>query len=145
MRTQNFKMLASTMQFSNNNPSKHTTGTPQPPNKTGIKMQAAMPRKTRNPNNPHPTKECGLLLPQDPTVCQTMKPPPPTTPFPNPHPPPTPKGTGRKHRPVLNTTSTSSHQFVDIPPMSTHRRTNACAMGILLTTPTPHTTWNGQL
>lgn len=116
--------------------------------------QAGMPRKTRNPNNhtpptpgnqPRKTRSAPdpgrvqPLLPQDPTVCHTPPNQQPTSPFHNPHPQP-PQRREADTSPYSNQPAPTRHLSVDIPPMSTHRRTNACAMGILLTTPTPHTT-----
>jgi len=80
---------------------------------------------TRGRNNRNTRSACNrcktVLLPQDPTVCHTR-----TTATPRQHrsrhPPQardTVPGTGKNRQPL----------FVDIPPMSTHRRTKACAMG----------------
>lgn len=60
-----------------------------------------------------------VLLPQDPTVCQTLNHPAPHPPFQN------------HHWSVLDTKRTTRPLFVDIPPMSTRRRTIACATGLL--------------
>lgn len=149
-----FKMLASTMQFSNNNPSQHPTHTPH--GSTGRHAQ-----ENQKPQQPHPTRNkphtakkprpCNPstsriqpLLPQDPTVCHTPPNQQPTSPFHNPHPQP-PQRREADTSPYSNQPAPTRHLSVDIPPMSTHRRTNACAMGLLLTTPTPHTTWTATV
>ena len=69
-----------------------------------------------------------VLLSQDPTVCQTLPTRTPTTAFQDP----------LKRGSVLTTgEKPDRHLFIDIPPMSTRRRTCVCATGVLLTTP-PH-------
>ena len=86
----------------------------------------------------HPTKngERGramVLLPQDPTVCQT----PPGGSFRRAFQDRHPQG---GTDPYLLPACAARHLFVDIPPVSTRRRTIVCATGVLLTTPPhPHT------
>ncbi len=85
-------------------------------------------QETRNNQKPAPTDR--PLLPQDPTVCQTIT--PRTTPTRSRHP--------RKGDTVLAWKPPRDHLSVDIPPSSTHRRTNACAMG----SPANRTTNTGE-
>jgi hypothetical protein len=93
-------------------------------------------RKTGNTqtrNTKHPTltghaPHATALLPQDPTVCQTRKPA---------CPPPAPFQDTRKH-PYQGQERTNRPLSADIPPMSTHRRTDACAMGFASTHPGTH-------
>ena len=119
---------------------------PQTTHPTHANVCARCSQETRNTS---PTPPPGLLprkgtpddamvlLPQDPTVCQTLN---------RPYPPrhrsrtTTPKGKdpywvpGKNRRPL----------FVDIPPVSTRRRTYVCATGVLLTTPPHrHYAWQG--
>ena len=137
MRTQNFKMLASTMQFSNNNPSNtppapHTRnrqpcpGTPETP-------KTRPHRKTHTNRANHPTRPspCCLRTQQCAKRYRTTT----NQPFPKPHTHHQDKPGSNACNPYSNQPAPTRHLFIDIPPMSTHRRTNACAMGILLTTP----------
>ena len=76
-----------------------------------------------------------VLLPQDPTVCQTLN---------RATPPRTVPGPPSKRGSVLGTGKNTRPLFVDIPPVSTRRRTIVCATGVLLTTPnTPAYTGQG--
>ena len=95
-------------------------------------------RKPETPNPEHGTQptqathHIPALLPQDPTVCQTRK---PARPAPHPFPQHPPQREGVRTR---NTTQTNRPLSADIPPMSTHRRTCACAMGFASTHPPDH-------
>ena len=76
-----------------------------------------------------------VLLPQDPTVCQTLNRLLPRRTVPGP--PPPQKGASNPYWAPQNNTRPL---FADIPPVSTRRRTSVCATGVLLTTPPhPHT------
>ena len=75
-----------------------------------------------------------VLLPQDPTVCQTEK--PGTRDTGSAFQSTTPKGWNRTHAARLN----AGHLLIDIPPLSTHRRTYVSDMGISCKTPHP-TLW----
>lgn len=111
-------------------------GKPETPTTTPHPHQETNHTKRDPPPDPGRVQP---LLPQDPTVCHTPPNQQPTSPFHNPHPQP-PQRREADTSPYSNQPAPTRHLSVDIPPMSTHRRTNACAMGILLTTPTPHTT-----
>ena len=159
-------MLASTMQFSTNNPNTPpptTRKTPEPADRA-----CAGKPETTNPTPPHqphpshhhphtrqrhpqqgtppterttaqpaqPTQRHEALLSQDPTVCQTITTTthqptlsnPTTTPEHHPH-----QQEGTAPGTETRRTRAGQHQqrnlFIDIPPMSTHRGTNARAMG----------------
>jgi len=97
----------------------------------GVAARKPETHKTHTPHPP-PTKKgqtrTMVLLSQDPTVCQTLPTRTPTTAFQDP----------LKRGSVLTTgEKPDRHLFIDIPPMSTRRRTIVCATGLLLTTP-PH-------
>jgi hypothetical protein len=146
-------MLASTMQFSNNNPSQHPTHTPH--GSTGRHAQENQKPQQPHParNKPHTAKNHGHAIhpPAGSSSCclrtqqcaihhrTSNQPALSTTHTHNP--------TKREAdtSPYSNQPAPTRHLSVDIPPMSTHRRTNACAMGLLLTTPTPHTTWTATV
>jgi hypothetical protein len=165
-------MLASTMQFSTNNPvtpGRHPPHGGPPsreqrrpacagnqkqhaPQPTGNhRTEAGTPPEPRSGKPPHghpgnePTRtrhhdKNEALLSQDPTVCQTLRPrsrPPTRVPRTHRH-PLTHQDTITRpcHDPTAppRTVLTARrppwpHLFVDIPPMSTHRGTNARAMG----------------
>ena len=78
----------------------------------------------------HPPMRAMVLLPQDPTVCQTLN-----RPYPTPHRSrtTTPRGVypywvpGKNRRPLS----------ADIPPVSTRRRTSVCATGCTPDKPPP--------
>jgi hypothetical protein len=78
--------------------------------------------ETQVPEPPQPkTAAPPVLLPQDPTVCQTRN---------HPDPPPHRSKTPSKRTSVLGVEKTTRPLFVDIPPMSTRRRTIVCATGL---------------
>jgi len=79
---------------------------------------AARKPETQVPGSPP------VLLPQDPTVCQTLPNDSYQRTFQDAHPP---KGT---KCPYLPPACAARHLFVDIPPVSTRRRTSVCATGI---------------
>lgn len=88
-------------------------------------------RETRNKvPNKNPTGSLPVLLPQDPTVCQTLPGNPGPTAFQNNNPT---KEKVRTHRPARAT----RHLFVDIPPMSTRHGTFVHATGLLPDNTTP--------
>jgi hypothetical protein len=142
-------MLASTMQFSNNNPSQHPTHTPQrkhkqacpgkPETPTTTPHQQQTTHRKKHGHATHPpagSSPCCLRTQQCAIHHRTSNQPAlSTTHTHNPH-----KEGKQTRSPYSNQPAPTRHLSVDIPPMSTHRRTNACAMGLLLTTPTPHTT-----
>ena len=106
---------------------RNTSPTPHNP-------RAGLPRKGTR----HRELRAVVLLPQDPTVCQTLnRPLPSQAPFQDHHPQ---RGVypywvpGKNRRPL----------FADIPPVSTRRRTSVCATGVLLTTP-PHPHTRGKM
>ena len=113
------------------------THTTQPPHQGS---QTVMRRKPETPKTPHPTPpqrqdhkgvgSCCLRTQQ----CAKRTPNQHHQHFPRTHP------TNEGQEPYSRQQHQPGTKSVDIPPMSTHRRTNAYAMGILLTTPTPHTT-----
>jgi outer membrane biosynthesis protein TonB len=119
--------------------SQPTTPThPHTPTNTVRAACAGKNQKQPNPTPPEPhpqqttpgpqPEQNKALLSQDPTVCQTITHQHPTPRFPETH-PGTPsqenQDTQRTHTP----SDTSRHLSIDIPPMSTHRGTNARAMG----------------
>ena len=80
-----------------------------------------------------------VLLPQDPTVCQTLNRRTPRRTDPG------RSGPEGKECPYWVPRKTQRPLFADIPPVSTRRRTIACATGVLLTTPPhPHNTGHGD-
>ena len=85
---------------------------------------AARKPETHKPATPTPTTKKGqditALLPQDPTVCQTLNHPSHTSTLP---------GTPTKEGTVLSTGKDRQPLFADIPPLSTRRRTSVCATG----------------
>ena len=90
------------------------------PTHTTCMIGAARKPETHKPA-PLPTKgRTTALLPQDPTVCQTLNHRTPPAPFQEPP----------KRRTVLSTGKTRQPLFVDIPPLSTRRRTSVCATGL---------------
>ena len=90
----------------------HVTGAARKP-------ETNKPRKQPAPQPQY--QPLPALLPQDPTVCQTL----PTSPD---HQRSTALPEGRTR--TNTTVRATRHLFVDIPPMSTRRRTNVCATGI---------------
>ena len=118
----------------------HTPHTP-PPKKESNRGSVQPGNQKHKSHTPHPTPkgetQTMVLLSQDPTVCQTLN-----RPF--------PRRTVPGHRPskeetgsVLGAAENQRPLFVDIPPVSTRRRTSVCATGVLLTTP-PHPHNAGQ-
>ena len=97
------------------------------PTHTTCMIGAARKPETNKPRKqpaPQPQYQpLPALLPQDPTVCQTLN---------HPIPPPHRSQTGIRRQPVRTGHRRTTRQplFVDIPPMSTRRRTNVCATGI---------------
>lgn len=132
----------------------NTPPTPHNPKQTGSRHERLCPGKPETPANQTPTRNkphnrathpqqkpgpCCLRTQQCATHYRTSNQPAlsQTT---HPHPARTNPTRTDTCDPYSNQPAPTRHLFIDIPPMSTHRRTNACAMGILLTTPTPHTT-----
>jgi hypothetical protein len=74
----------------------------------------------RKPETNKTRDKAPALLPQDPTVCQTLNRPHPPAPFQD----------TLKRVSVLGQGKTGRPLFADIPPVSTRRRTIACAAGI---------------
>ena len=95
------------------------TTTPSHPSPNHVFTVARTRTAQETRNNQQPAPKDRPLLPQDPTVCQTITPGQP------PHVP----GTPPKRDTVLAWKPPRDNLSVDIPPSSTHRRTNACAMG----------------
>ena len=128
-----YKMLASTMQFPNNNPNTPTPHHQHPPKKgmpepAGLGHARGQPRHTTEPPTTHPAQPCGTCAEgRGPVVSGPNSAPwtrPDTDPdhrFPTP-----PKGEAYSHGPG---TRRNRPQSVDIPPMSTRRPTNAAATG----------------
>ena len=104
------QMLASTMQFSNNEPSP----TPHTPTQT-VRDQRARQQKGKNPTH----KEQGPF-PQDPTACPTQ--PPDTDSLPH------PAHSGA----VLTIHTQQPSRIANVPPMSNHSRTHARSWHMLL-------------
>ena len=100
---------------------------PRTTHPTHTNMHDRCSQETRNTQtrNPHPHKKKGqditALLPQDPTVCQTLNHPSHTSTLP---------GTPTKEGTVLSTGKDRQPLFADIPPLSTRRRTCVCATGL---------------
>ena len=153
-------MLASTMQFSTNNP---ITPPPDPPKRTGQPSRAcpekqpettkphppqatnttnpgqpATPHKKKNPSQGttnHPTSDTSHHEKMRPCYLRTQQcakrstryhPPPMLSRTPE---PPTTEAIEDPEERTHQTAGTTRHLFIDIPPMSTHRGTNARAMG----------------
>ena len=125
----------------------HTPHTPPSPKKeptcvpgAARKPETNKPHTTETPD-PSPQKGTGrkpgamVLLPQDPTVCQTLN---------RPYPPRHRSRTLSREPPYWVPGKNRRPLFVDIPPVSTRRRTIVCATGVLLTTP-PHPHTRGKM
>ena len=89
----------------------HVTGAARKP-------ETNKPRKQPAPQPQY--QPLPALLPQDPTVCQTLNHPSHTSTLP---------GTPTKEGTVLSTGKDRQPLFADIPPLSTRRRTIVCATG----------------
>jgi hypothetical protein len=136
------KMLASTVQFSNNKPTPHPTPAPDAhhPDKsearTGIpasmarpKHQTPTPAHHHQPNRAgHDTKMRGLLF-QDPTVYQRAISHQPST-FPPKPPTPPPEESSTRSGAVLANKPAIHNPKSQRPPMSTTHRTTACESGL---------------
>lgn len=92
------------------------------PTHTTCMTGAARKPETNKPATPPRKNGTGTtaLLPQDPTVCQTLNHPSHTSTLP---------GTPTKEGTVLSTRKDRQPLFADIPPLSTRRRTSVCATG----------------
>jgi hypothetical protein len=138
------KMLASTVQFSNNKPTPHPQRRHQhPPTPTTTRtskpvyQQARQGRNTKHPHHQQPTApqtgepqttQMRSLLFQDPTVYQRTPSHQPHAFPPNPrHPPPKEPATRRS---CTNTRQAIQDPKSQRPPMSTTHRTNACESGL---------------
>ena len=101
----------------------------QPGNQKQTKPTPPTPRHAPHKRGPAEDADAMALLPQDPTVCQTLN-----RTYPPRH---RSKTTSEDMNPYLTPGKTQRPLFADIPPVSTRRRTSVCATGVLLTTP-PH-------
>jgi hypothetical protein len=98
----------------------HTTHPTHNPQKQGAPVRFGTARKNQKQPNPAPhccKRSCCLRTQQ----CAIRNQPPPTTPaF---------QETPQRASVLTGAVNTRPALFADIPPMSTHRRTSACAMG----------------
>ena len=136
-----YKMLASTIQFPNNNPITPTTNTTHPQKDAStcrLRPCAGQTRKNKNPTTTHPTQSAKQatarsLLFQDPTVCQKTTHTHEQSPFPEP--PGHKFPAARTRRPPTND---GQPQFVDIPPLSTRPSTQVMETSSTEHPPTNH-------
>ena len=102
----------------------HPTHAPLPKEKPTVHARCS--QETRNKQTPGKLPS-PVLLPQDPTVCQTLN---------RPTPPRTVPGPPQERIRTRHTGKTTRPLFADIPPVSTRRRTYVCATGVTPDNPT---------